>query len=56
MDWVDSLVTSVSSDRSKVYTITGNRDHGNFKNLSEGEFVEVLLKLKQWVADIHSNG
>ena len=58
LDWVDSLVTSVSSEKCKVYTIPGLRDRGNFKNLSGEEFTEVLTKfskLEQWAADIYAN-
>ena len=45
MDWMDNLVALVSSEKAKLYTLSGEREHGTFVNLSNSEFAKVLAKL-----------
>ena len=56
--WVDDMVTSVATDRCKVYLLSGVRDHGNFANLSNEEFTTILAKFskpKTWITEILHN-
>lgn len=55
MNWVDDLVSSVGTERCKVFTLSGVHDWGNFANLTDQQFLKVLSKLsklQQWTADI----
>lgn len=57
MNWVDQVITSVCPESCKVYTFSGVRDHGNFKNLSSEEFTKVLAKLsglEQWAMELYT--
>ena len=45
MDWMDNLVSSVAGEESKLYTLSGERQHGTFVNLSNSEFAKVIAKL-----------
>ena len=58
MEWIDELISMVCTENCKVYTLSGQRDWGNFSNLSQVEFTEVLgkiSKVQRWSNDIVSS-
>ena len=58
MEWMDNLVTSVASEQSKLYTLSGERQQGTFVNLRNQEFGKIvakLTKLRVWASDIVTN-
>ena len=58
MDWMDNLNTSVASEDYKLYTLSGEREHGTFVNLSNKEFAKIVakfIKLRIWASNIVAN-
>ena len=58
MEWMDNLVTSVASEESKLYTLSGEREQGTFVNLSNQEFGKIiakLTKLRVWASKVINN-
>ena len=58
IEWVDDVIVSVATERCKVYLLSGDKDDGNYANLTSEQFMAVLAKFskpKQWIADIIAN-
>ena len=58
MEWMDNLVTSIASEEAKLYSLSGQREHGTFVNLSNQEFAKIiakLTKLRDWACEIVRN-
>ena len=58
IEWVDNMVCNIASERCKVYTLSRQRDHGNFANISNEDYQKIIAsfsKLKRWIGNIMSN-
>ena len=58
IEWVDDVVASVATERCRVYLFSGEKDDGNYVNLSTQQFLAVLAKFskpQQWISDIIAN-
>ena len=58
IEWVDDVVASIATERCRVYLFSGEKDDGNYANLSTQQFLAVLAKFskpQQWISDIIAN-